>query len=147
MDDYVEAFVRSVNRGRALTVESVMRPPHCRVTADEVSDALAQMRTNNAEFGYCVSDGEFEGVVSQKDLEQAAQSNGHSQLADHTIDDVATVLPGARLEEALADTVAADYPLPVVGQDGKLVGELSQEAVLEVLGDSAEDESSDKNGS
>ncbi len=37
--DYVEAFVRDVNRARALTVETVMKDPAYRITADTIEEA------------------------------------------------------------------------------------------------------------
>ena len=43
-DDYVEAFVKDVNRDRALTVEIVMRAPAYRITAITIQDAIKQMK-------------------------------------------------------------------------------------------------------
>jgi glycine betaine/proline transport system ATP-binding protein len=136
-DDYVEAFVRGVNRGRALTVETVMRPPQCCITSDDIAATVKQMRQADARFGFYIADGAFEGVVARGDLEAAADVEGAS-IADHAIGDVTVLRPGARLEEVLADVVAADHPLPVIGESGELVGELSQKAVLDVLGAGAE---------
>lgn len=42
--DYVEAFVKDVNRARALTVETVMQPPVNRITANTIGEALEQMK-------------------------------------------------------------------------------------------------------
>ncbi|MGB0733119.1 MAG: quaternary amine ABC transporter ATP-binding protein, partial [Pontibacterium sp.] len=41
-NDYVEAFVRDVNRARALTVETVMKDPAYRITAETIDEALQQ---------------------------------------------------------------------------------------------------------
>ena len=40
--DYVEAFVKDVNRARALTVETVMQPPVNRITAETIGEALSK---------------------------------------------------------------------------------------------------------
>ncbi len=63
-DDYVEAFVKDVNRARALTVDTVMQPQWCRISAETIGEALAQMKQQKAEFGYYVNDEGYQGALS-----------------------------------------------------------------------------------
>ena len=51
-DDYVEAFVRDVNRARVLTAEVVMQPPALRLTTENLDEALKQMRGKGKDYGY-----------------------------------------------------------------------------------------------
>ncbi len=137
VDDYVEAFVRGVNRGRALTVEAVMRDPRLQITSDDVDSALDQMRKAKATFGYYVPNGTYAGVVAQLDLVEVAREDGQASLFDHMIDPSVSVTPDTRICATLAETVAADFPLPVLDEDGVLIGELPREVVFEVLNEEA----------
>ncbi|HHH40117.1 MAG TPA: ATP-binding cassette domain-containing protein, partial [Sedimenticola sp.] len=132
-DDYVEAFVKDVNRARALTVEAVMKPPACRITAETISGALQQMRNSPGNYGYYVTDAGYQGVVSQDALEQAAINDADVGLSDNVLKTVPLVSPDALIEEVLPDTLDAEYPLPVVDVSGKLQGELSRESLARAL--------------
>ncbi|MCV6546313.1 MAG: glycine betaine/L-proline ABC transporter ATP-binding protein [Cohaesibacter sp.] len=132
--DYVEAFVRDVNRARALTVETVMQPQICRIAADTISEALKQMRKTDGDYGYHVNDDGYQGIVSQEALEEAVRKdNGDDALCEKIYEDVPIVAPDAVLEDILPETINADYPVPVVDEEGEIQGELSREAIAEVL--------------
>ncbi|MCV6574391.1 MAG: glycine betaine/L-proline ABC transporter ATP-binding protein [Cohaesibacter sp.] len=132
--DYVEAFVRDVNRARALTVETVMQPQICRIAADTISEALKQMRKIDGDYGYHVTDDGYQGIVSQEALEEAVRKdNGDDALCEKIYEDVPIVAPDAVLEDILPETINADYPVPVVDEEGEIQGELSREAIAEVL--------------
>jgi glycine betaine/proline transport system ATP-binding protein len=132
-DAYVEAFVKDVNRARALTVEAVMKPPACRITADTISGALKQMRNSPGNYGYYVTDEGYQGVVSQNALEQAAGNDAGVILCDEVMEAIPGVSPDALIEEVLPNTLDADYPLPVVDVSGRLQGELSRESLAKAL--------------
>lgn len=139
-DDYVEAFVRDVNRARALTVATVMKPPACRITAENIGEALEQMRNQHRDFGYYIAEDGYKGVVSQKTLEAAAISNTHTTISDHFLIDIPAISPDALLEEVLPGTLDTEYPLPVVDDKGDLRGELSRAALADALGDASSTE-------
>lgn len=136
-DDYVEAFVKDVNRARALTVETVMKEPAYRITAETIGEALKQMKSGPHDYGYVVStEGEFQGVATQEWLEEEAAS-GH---ADYTweqadMDEVSTITSNAVLETVIPETLGSDHPVPVLDEEGHLQGELSRASLAEVLVD------------
>lgn len=132
--DYVEAFVRDVNRARALTVETVMQPAIYRITSDNIADALADMRASKHEYGFHVGeDAEFQGIVTEAALCDATKDNAEGVICDDHYEDIPTVSPDAVLEEVLPETLGADLPVPVVDESGELQGELSRDALAEVL--------------
>jgi glycine betaine/proline transport system ATP-binding protein len=133
--DYVEAFVRDVNRARALTVETVMKPPACRITAELIGGALEQMRGHASDYGYYYNDDGYQGVVCQEALEVAAEERADQPVGEKELESVPAVSPEALLEQVLPDTLDTDYPLPVVDDEGDLRGELSRESLAEALGD------------
>ena len=134
-DDYVEAFVKDVNRARALTVETVMKEPAYRITAETIGEALKQMKAAPHDYGYVVSnEGEFQGIATQEWLEEEAAS-GHADYTWEQADmaEVSTISSDAVLETVIPETLEADHPVPVVDEEGHLQGELSRSSIAEVL--------------
>ncbi len=132
--DYVEAFVKDVNRARALTVENVMKPPVCRITTDTIEDALKQMKGFKDDYGYYENEDGYQGIVLQKTLEKALKEGTYKQIRDDMLEEVPLISPDSALEEIIPETLGAEYPLPVVGDKGELQGRLSRTSLAEVLG-------------
>ncbi|MHA2938921.1 quaternary amine ABC transporter ATP-binding protein [Vibrio sp. RC27] len=139
-DDYVEAFVKDVNRARALTVETVMKPPALRITTDSIDEALAQMKRVKDDYGYHVTKAGFQGLITQEALEEASRQVGSDAFDNDIYEEVSTIAPDALLESVISDTLECDYSLPVVDEDGNLKGELDRSTLAEVLSDSDSDE-------
>ena len=134
--DYVEAFVRDVNRARALTVETVMQPPVNRITAETIKEALEQMKILPESYGYYVNEHGYQGVVLQETLEKAYQEDTDARMCDRVLEPLEAISPNAVLESVIPETLETDYHLPVVDEQGGLRGELSRSALVEVLADS-----------
>lgn len=132
--DYVEAFVKDVNRARALTVETVMKPPSRRITADTIAEALVQMKAIKGDYGYYVNDDGYQGVVTQDALEACCDNTSQEMMDDTVWEDLPGISPDAMLESVIPETLDADYSLPVVDEEGNLKGELSKSNLADVLG-------------
>ncbi|MEP3247748.1 MAG: glycine betaine/L-proline ABC transporter ATP-binding protein [Sneathiella sp.] len=132
--DYVEAFVKDVNRARALTVENVMKPPVCRITTDTITDALKQMKGFKDDYGYYENAEGYQGIVLQETLERALKDGTHTRIRNEMLEEVPEISPDSALEAIIPETLGADYPLPVVGEKGELQGKLSRSSLAEVLG-------------
>ena len=135
-DDYVEAFVKDVNRARALTVETVMKPPAMRITTDNIAEALAQMKRGKDDYGYHITKEGFQGIVTQEALEEASLKVNYDNFDEDIYEEVEPIAPDALLESVISDTLESDYSLPVVDEDGNLKGELTRSTLAEVLSDS-----------
>ena len=135
--DYVEAFVKDVNRARALTVETVMQPPVNRITANTIGEALEQMKKLPKRYGYYFNEQGYQGIVLQDTLEEAAQTNASDTLGEEMVEELEAVSPDAILESVIPDTLETDYPLPVVDETGEFQGELSRTNLIEVLGETS----------
>lgn len=133
-DAYVEAFVKDVNRARALTVETVMKPASFRISAETIGEALAEMRRFKGDYGYYVTDDGYQGVLTQEALEDAPKSDHGNKIDDSYMEDVPQIAPDSVLEDVLPDTLDTDYALPVVNEEGDLEGQLSRSSLVEVLG-------------
>lgn len=138
-NDYVEAFVRDVNRARALTVENVMKPPVNRITALTIGEALTQMKRAAKDYGYVVSDEGFKGAILQETLQQAVEESAceGDPLTQELYEDMAEISPDALLEEVIPETLSTECPLPVVDQRGRLQGVLSRSRLAKALGSAA----------
>ncbi|WP_432455133.1 quaternary amine ABC transporter ATP-binding protein [Agarivorans sp. QJM3NY_29] len=144
--DYVEAFVKDVNRARALTVETVMQPPARRITADTISEALMQMKKIKGDYAYHVTEEGYQGIVTQDALEAASKTHGDACFTSSECEyqDVPTISPDAAIESVLTDSLETSYSLPVVDDEGNLKGELTRRSVAEVFADSDSEASSVK---
>lgn len=129
-DAYVEAFVRDVNRARALTVETLMQPPSLRITAENVSEALAAMRRTRAEVGYVIEDGRYAGVVTRSMLEDADQQSAPAATLSEPHPGIAPDMP---IETALPTLLDSQHPVAVVNEAGELTGIVHQKDVSGVL--------------
>ncbi|RIW14297.1 quaternary amine ABC transporter ATP-binding protein [Vibrio harveyi] len=143
-DEYVEAFVKDVNRARALTVETVMQPPAYRIAATTIQEALVEMKRVKQDYAYHVTDDGYQGVVTKESLLDAAKTDAAQELAEEIYEEVPVVSPDSVIEEVLPDTMSCDYSLPVVDDEGNLQGELERSAVAEIFTDNTEEESPSK---
>ena len=133
-DDYVEKFVRDVNRARALTVDTVMQPAMFRISAETVGDALKEMRTSKHAYAYNVNDDGYQGALALNTLEAYAEDEHNQKLTDdHYYDSQVNVEPNSVIETVIPDTLDQAYPIPVVDEQGELKGELSRENIAEIL--------------
>ncbi|MDH5188058.1 MAG: glycine betaine/L-proline ABC transporter ATP-binding protein [Rhodospirillaceae bacterium] len=134
-DDYVEAFVRDVNRARVLTADVVMKPPVLRLTKENLDDALEQMRGKKHDYGYVFEEDEYRGIITREIIENEIDSPGPNANLCELAEDMATVQPDTSLEEILPTTLGQPYPVPVVGEDGEFHGVVSRKSMISILSD------------
>lgn len=135
--EYVEAFVRDVNRARALTVETVMKDPLYRITAETIEDALQQMKGFKKDYGYVVNDNGYQGVVTKEGLTEFYEEDKTADICEQCYEEVDPIDPEDVLETVIPTTLESDFPLPVVDQEGQLTGQLSRSTLSDVLGERA----------
>ncbi|ANS87058.1 Quaternary-amine-transporting ATPase [Vibrio scophthalmi] len=144
-DGYVEAFVKDVNRARALTVETVMQKPALRITASTIEEALSQMKKSKQDYGYHVTDDGYQGLITKEGLIDAAKEPSIDELSDVTYEPVPSISPDAVIETVLTETISSDYSLPVVDEEGNLKGELERSAVADLFSETISTTASDEN--
>jgi glycine betaine/proline transport system ATP-binding protein len=133
--DYVEAFVKDVNRARALTVETVMQKPALRITTSRIEEALKQMRKSDHDYGYHVTDDGYQGLITEETLEEAASDDAVSRIDESHYEDVPTISSESAIEEVLTEAISSDYSLPVINDEGELEGALQKEHVADIFSD------------
>ena len=143
-DDYVEAFVRDVNRARVLSVDVVMQPPVNRLTTVNIDEALKQMRGWKEDYAYVFQKNEYQGTITQETLEEISEQPEANPPLHEVCEDGPTLQPDMSLQDALPATMESEFPVPVVDEDGKYQGTLSKEDMVEVLANSNTDEDDTK---
>ncbi|WP_428776450.1 quaternary amine ABC transporter ATP-binding protein [Vibrio sp.] len=128
-DDYVEAFVKDVNRARALTVETVMQPPAYRIASETIAEALAEMKRFKGDYAYHVTKQGYQGLLTKARLQGAKTE----QFSPDVYEPVPEISPDAPIEQILTETISSDYSLPVVDKQGNLQGELERKTVANLF--------------
>ncbi|MGB5444486.1 MAG: glycine betaine/L-proline ABC transporter ATP-binding protein [Psychromonas sp.] len=131
--DYVEAFVKDVNRARALTVETVMQKPSMRITATTIAEALAQMKLTKHAYGYHVTKDGFQGIITEESLQDAANADQSKLIQSDIYEDVPTISAESAIEQVLTESISSDYALPVIDEEGNLKGSLGKERVADIF--------------
>jgi len=135
VDDYVEAFVKDVNRARALTVETVMQPQICRISTETIGEAVLQMRKSKQDFGYVVNEDGYQGVITQDTLDNVEKSDYSNSIDASLLEDVPAVQSDALIESVIPEMLDNELPLPVLNEDGEVEGHLCRSTLAEVLSD------------
>ena len=131
-DDYVRAFVKDVNRARALTIDVIMRPPKLRLTDETIGEALRKMHEAGAACGWVVEDQSYRGVVSQEGLSRANGESEETRVAE-MCEECDILPPEVAIEDAVATALQSDLPIPVVDEDGMLCGVVERSDIVRVL--------------
>ncbi len=142
-DDYVEAFVKDVNRARALTVETVMKPQVVRISAETIGEAVTQMRKAKDDFAYYIDQQGYQGVITQETLDGVKESEYDNAIDASMLEDVPAVSTDALLETVIPETLDSDHPLPVVDAEGQVTRRLSRSTLAEVLSEHSNNEASE----
>lgn len=134
-DEYVEAFVKDVNRARALTVETLMQPPSYCVRAETIEDALSEMKRVKRDYAYHETNAGYQGVITQQGLLNAAKLTHISDWRDDIYEEVPIISPHLAIEQVLTEVMSCEYSLPVIDKHGNLKGELNRQVIAELFSD------------
>ncbi|MCQ9101380.1 quaternary amine ABC transporter ATP-binding protein [Vibrio alginolyticus] len=134
-DEYVEAFVKDVNRARALTVETLMQPPSYCVRAETIEDALSEMKRVKRDYAYHETNAGYQGVITQQGLLNAAKLTHRSDWRDDIYEEVPIISPHLAIEQVLTEVMSCEHSLPVIDEHGHLKGELNRQVIAELFSD------------
>ena len=139
-DEYIEDFVRDVNRSRVLSAESAMDPVMALSIGTDPRRAQKLLQYERRRFAF-VTDGEdrCDGLVLIDDVLAAAR-RGDRDLGEIVRRNGPTARAGQVLDELLG--VAADNRLPiaVLGEQRRLLGALTPRNTLAALAGSRADD-------
>lgn len=140
-NDYVAQFVQDVDRARVLTASNVMEKPR-QVISDQSGPrvALKTMRDGYSSAVYVTDrDRRFLGVVSDRDA--VDQIRAGARTLEGLVKPAAQVAkPDDVLIDLFIPSAESPLPLPVVDDEGHLVGVIPRATLLAALGHQAGDD-------
>ena len=140
----LDPLIRSEMQDQLIELQEKLHKTIIFITHD-LDKALKQMRRTNNDYGYHVTEEGFQGIITEKSLEEVAEDKKASQIIHPGIyEEIPTVSPESAIEEVLTETLSSDYSLPVVDEEGNLKGELEKDKVADIFSDKGEDKEEDK---
>ncbi|MBN2179555.1 MAG: glycine betaine/L-proline ABC transporter ATP-binding protein [Deltaproteobacteria bacterium] len=131
-DDYVREFVQDASPAKVLTAGGIMEQPEALLYEWQgPKAALHTLRSLKEDHAFMVGrDRKLLGLVTMKRLKGLIQENG-SYLKDSMETDIATTGPDVVLEELFPLAAEADYPIAVIDEVGKFIGEIQISSIFE----------------
>lgn len=132
--DYVEEFVKDVNRLKVLTAGQVMKKPDVLMDInDGPRVALRAMEKNGFTSLYVVDrNKKLYGIIEDQDALSALKNNEMS-VKDYLKTDFPKTHPSTLLSELIPTAAETSYPIAVVDEDNKLEGIIVRVSVLTSL--------------
>jgi glycine betaine/proline transport system ATP-binding protein len=133
-DDYVERFIKGVDRSQVYTAGNVMvRPTMVNINNAGPRLAARRMRENEISSVYAVDAGRhLLGIIDAKDVRQAI-ADGSEDLKPLVQDIVPTTSADTPLAELMDAVSSTPIPYAVVDEDNRLKGIIIRGAVLGAL--------------
>ena len=131
---YVRDFVQDVSRAKVVPVRSIMTTAFASASEDQAPDAvLAQMdRRRAGAVHVTASDSRLLGTVSRREL-VSWKDSGHQTLGGIPTEQSVSVDPQTPVQDVIGLTARSELPIPVVGDDGRMLGQVHRLAVLATL--------------
>jgi glycine betaine/proline transport system ATP-binding protein len=132
VDDYVREFVQDASPAKVFTASRIMNQPDALLYEWQgPKAALHVMSSAKEDHAFLVSRNRiFLGLVSIKRLRDVIQSHGTS-LQEALESDPPTAPPEAVLEDLFPLAAEADYPIAVVDDQGRFMGEIQISSIFE----------------
>lgn len=131
-DDYVQAFLQDVNRGKVLNaVHACNKPVLSLTTRTRPAHAVERMAQQGLRFTPVLDGKRLFGVLTRESAERALQE-GARDVSRH-VEAMASVPASAGLDEVLGRLLHSTAPLAVTDENDEFVGVLSRRKVVELI--------------
>ncbi|NLX48236.1 MAG: glycine betaine/L-proline ABC transporter ATP-binding protein [Euryarchaeota archaeon] len=122
-DDFVIRFVEGVDRDKVLSCQNVMMKPEKTVTVGQgLRTALMIMKDDSlSTVPVLDKDKKFMGLLNADDALKAIK-DGKTKIMEVARTDISTVEPETSLDELISILIVTNYPIPVLGKGGRLMG-------------------------
>jgi len=128
-DDYVERFVRDVNRARVINIGSLAEPVSCVPASEVTAERCGALLERSA--AVVVVDGDTPRCVVDRDTARREGADLASCVGD--LPKPSCVGADASLEDSFKAVAESKGPVVVTGEDSQPVGVVSQQAVLSAM--------------
>ena len=131
-DDYVREFVQDASPAKVLTAENIMEDPEVLLYAWQgPKTARKILKDNRREWAFMVNKfHNFLGVISIDDLDKNPKATMEEFRAYSDIH-IPTCTPEMTLEELFPMAAKSHYPIPVLDEQGKLLGVVRYRSIFD----------------
>jgi len=129
--DYVREFVQDASLAKVLTASSIMTEPDVIIYDWQgPKAALHLLKTSKSDHGFVVTKGrKYLGLITEKRLMELIEKKSNA-IKDALEPDIPTCTSDSLLEELFSLAVSTRYPIPVIDEKGKLIGEIDNDTLL-----------------
>ncbi len=140
-DDYVEAFVRNVDRTRVITAGSIMRKVKTLSIPKEGPESALRSMEKSGQSILFVTDADrgLKGYVTLEDV-VALKKQKKKDLTPILIDDVYTTGPETAVYDLLGTAMSTRLPIAVIDDEGRLRGIVERAAVIAEVNKNVDEE-------
>jgi glycine betaine/proline transport system ATP-binding protein len=130
-DEYIEDFVKSIDRTKVIQAKNIMMRPNALVSLkDGVRVAIKEMQANHISSVFVVGEKmKLEGIVTIDDCVKAVQ-NKQSSLRELLRHDYYKTTEDEYIENLLENATKSKYPIVVVNDDNRLLGIIVRTSIL-----------------
>lgn len=130
-NEYIEDFVRDIDRTRVLQAKSIMKKPNALVSLkDGIKVAIKEMQDNDISSVFVVNrERKLEGIATIDDCIKALKDKKLS-LKDILKHDYYTTTEDAYIQDLIEYATKTKYPIVVLNEDKKLIGIIVRTSIL-----------------
>jgi glycine betaine/proline transport system ATP-binding protein len=128
---YVREFVQDASPAKVLTAGGIMTEPDVIIYDWQgPKAALPLLKTSRSDHGFVVSKGrKYLGLVTEKRLSELIKGNGKT-IKEILEPDIPACAPGTLMENLFCLAISTRFPIPVIDENGKLVGQIDNDTLL-----------------
>jgi glycine betaine/proline transport system ATP-binding protein len=131
-NDYVQAFLQDVNRGKVLNASHAVNPPRLTLTMrSRPAHVVDRLRVMDWEYAPVLDGKRLAGVLTKDGALTAVRAGARDIHA--YVEDLATVPATAGLDEVLARLLHSDKPMAVTDDNQEFIGMVSRRKVVELV--------------
>ena len=130
-DNYVRSFVQDASASKVVKAGSIMEEPRARVYSWQgPKAAMAILRSNHLENAFVVDrNNVLQGLVTLNGLIEMIRNN-RENIASGMEKEVITCTPETLMEDLFALAASSPYPIAVIDEDRKLIGEVFDQSIF-----------------
>ncbi len=130
-DEYIEDFVKSIDRTKVIQAKNIMKTPNALVSIkDGARVAIEEMQSTDISSVFVIGENmKLEGIVTVDDCVEAVKKKQYSfqELLRH---DYYMADPDEYIEDLLEKATKSKYPIVVVDDENKLLGIITRTSIL-----------------
>ncbi|MFC1865508.1 glycine betaine/L-proline ABC transporter ATP-binding protein [Chloroflexota bacterium] len=129
--NYVREFVQDASLAKVVTAGSIMTEPEIIIYDWQgPKAALHLLKKSKSDHGFLVTRGrKYLGLLTEKRLMDLIKNKGDS-TREALEPDIAISTSDMLLEDLFGLAVASKYPIPVIDEDDKLIGEIENDIII-----------------